>query len=52
MDKDLNPLLHFQILVAIWALIGVSIGFVMTCVFYFLNDKNSRKRPGINIREL
>lgn len=52
MDKSLNPLLHFQILVAVWSLIGVSIGFVMTCALFFLQEARERKRPGISLRDL
>jgi MFS superfamily sulfate permease-like transporter len=52
MEKIPNPLLHFQILVAIWALIGIAIGFVMTCMLFITQAAREKKRPGINIREL
>jgi hypothetical protein len=52
MDRNLNSLFQFQIILAIWALIGVSICFVMTCMLFITQQIRERKRPGINIREL
>ena len=52
MDKNMNAMVQFQILVAVWALIGVAIGFVMTCALFITQEVRERKRPGINLRDL
>lgn len=52
MEKDLTPLLHFQILAVSWSLIGISAGFVLTCLLFVLRETRDRRRPGINIKGL
>ncbi len=52
MEKDLTPLLHFQVLAVTWALIGISASFVLTCLLFVIRETGERRRPGINIKGL
>jgi hypothetical protein len=55
MARNLNVLFLFQMSVAFWMLLFVSVGFVAVCAvwaLFYLQESRDRKRPGISLREL
>lgn len=46
-----NIRFFYHIVIAIWMLTIMSIGFVIASVVHFLSESNNKNRPVINIKE-